>query len=398
MPMTRNRKLALLMFLGLAAVTLAAVFQKTDGNAPGEQASQKRAAPVEITPVMRGSIELTRTFSGTLEAAEMFMVAPKVTGRIARLDVDLGDTVERGQVVARLDDEEHAQAVREMQAELAVTKATLTEAERALEITTREHQRVSRLFASGAMSESELDEAEANLLAREAQLQVARARVTKAEAMLAAAKIRLGYTDVTAGWSTGDSSRVVAERMVDEGEIVSENTPLLSIVEIDPIIGVLLVTEKEYSRMTTRQTVSMETDAHPGMTFTGRVSRIAPVFQQSTRQARVEVSVPNEGGLLKPGMFIRATVVMGRKDNAALVPEQALTRRDGKDGLFVLNQDAAKVAWREVRTGISQGGLVEIVSPDLSGNVVTIGQQFLEDGSAVEVISTAGESAANSES
>lgn len=353
-------------------------------NSPDRVASPK-AAPVEVTPIERGPMELRRTFSGTLEALAQFVVAPKVGGRVERLAVNLSDTVSRGQVVAELDNDEYVQAVAQARAELAVAEANLAEARSALEIAGRELERVTRLRERGVASEANLDTARANQLARQAQLEVTRAQVTRAEAALETARIRQGYTRITADWSGGDDRRVVAERFVDEGETVSANAPLLRIVELDPITGVIFVAEKDYGRLQPGQGVSLATDAYPGESFSGRIERIAPVFREATRQARVELSANNPDHRLKPGMFIRATVVLERVADAVIVPEQALTTRNDRTGVFVVSEDGRSVNWREVRVGIREGGRVQVLGEGLSGRVVTLGQQLVDDGSTIVI-------------
>lgn len=185
---------------------------------PGEQDGKSRSAFVEVAPIQRGAIELRRTFSGALEATAEFVVAPKVSGRVERVSVDLADTVKRGQVVAELDDAEYVQAVAQAKADLAVAKANLAEAQSGLEISNRELNRIETLHKRGVTSASQLDAAKADQLAKSAQLEVARAQVTKAEASLETAHIRLGYTQVTAGWTGGDEQRVIAERFIDEAK------------------------------------------------------------------------------------------------------------------------------------------------------------------------------------
>ncbi len=343
------------------------------------------AVPVKVAPVRHGPIELRRMFSGALEATAQFVVAPKVGGRVERLAVDLADPVDRGQVVAQLDDDEYVQAVAQARADLAVANANLSEAKNALEIANREYNRLETLRKRGVASESQLDVARAGQLEKQAGVEVAEAQLLKADAFLETANIRLGYTRVTADWTGGNEQRVVAERLIDEGNMVSANTPLLAIVELDPITGVIFVTEKDYARMAPGQSADLTTDAFPGETFTGRITRISPVFRQATRQARVELSIDNPNRRLKPGMFIRATVVLDRVDDALIIPEQALTRRGDREGVFVVPDDGQTAKWREVELGIREDGQVQVKGNALSGRVVVLGQQLLDDGSTVTI-------------
>ncbi len=352
---------------------------------PAKRAKETRAVPVEIAAVERGAIERRRAFTGTLEARAEFVVAPKVSGRIEEISVDLADTVARGELVARLDDDEFVQAVAQVQADWAVAKANLGEARSLLVIAERELERVERLRKRGVASASQRDAAKADQLAKQAHVEVTKAQLTRAEAGLEAARIRLGYTQVAANWRGGRDQRLVAERYVDEGETVSANAPLLRIAEIDPIIAVFFVTERDYALLKPDQIALLRTDAFPGETFEGRIARIAPVFRESTRQARVEVWLDNSGLRLKPGMFVRATVVLDQVAQTTIVPEQALVRRDGRDGVFVLDPDRKSVVWREVIVGIRNAARVQVEGEGLGTHVVTLGQQLLDDGSAVSV-------------
>ena len=341
--------------------------------------------PVEVAVIERGPIEYRRTFTGTLDPSAEFVVASKVSGRVERLNVDFADTVTRGQPVAKLDDDEYVQSVAQAEAEFAVAKANLAEAESLLNIAERELQRVEKLRKRGVASDSQGDISKAEQLAKQARVEVTRAQVIRSKAVLEGVRIRLGYTNVTAGWRGGSDQRVVAERYVDEGETVAANAPLLRIVEMNPIIAVIFVTERDYSLLRTGQAVTLATDAHPGEEFKGRIARIAPVFREATRQARVEVGVDNSELRLKPGMFVRATVVLNRVEDATVVPEQALVRRDGRDGVFVVTEDGRSVSWREVDVGLRQDSRVQVTGDGLTTQVVTLGQQLLDDNSAVSI-------------
>ncbi|MCF8070461.1 MAG: efflux RND transporter periplasmic adaptor subunit [Desulfobacterales bacterium] len=344
-----------------------------------------QAVPVEVAQIERGPIALHRTFSGELEALSEFVVAPKVSGRVERINLDIADKVKRGQVVSELDDDEYVQAVTQAQADLVVAMAYLSEARSALEIAEREFKRTESLLKRGIASDSEFDGAKQNQLVKQAQLKVAAAQETKTESSLEAAKIRLSYTRVTAGWTDGDEDRVVAERYVDEGQTVAANTPLLLIVKLHPIVGVISVTERDYAHLKPGQLVLLTTDAYPNEQFTGFIDRIAPVFRESTRQARIEITIDNPDHLLKPGMFIRASVQMTRETEATIIPEQALTTRDDRSGVFIVNEYGQSVVWHEVEVGIREGNRVQVKGKGLSGRVVTLGQQLVNDGSPIKI-------------
>lgn len=355
---------------------------------PADEATIQRGAqvvPVEVAAIERGPIVFQRTFSGTLEATAEFVVAPKISGRVERLSVDLADAVKRGQAVVEMDDREYVQAVSQSEADLAVARANLAEAQSTLEISERELGRVQTLRERGVASESQFDAAKTAELAAQARLEVARAQLQRAEASLESAKIRLTYTTVNAEWTDGSDERVVAERFVDEGDTVSANAPLLSIVELSPITGAIYVTERDYGRIHEGQSASLATDAFPGETFEGRVARISPVFRQESRQARVELAVQNADRRLKPGMFIRVTIELAREEDAIIVPEAALTIRAEQDGVFVVNDDGSSVRWQPVTVGLREAYRVQVTGDGLEGRVVTLGQQLLDDGSPITI-------------
>jgi RND family efflux transporter MFP subunit len=385
------------LLIGAAAVGWFIFAQLQNLAGPGKGGKSSRPVPVEVAQIQRGPIALQRTFSGELEALAEFFVAPKVSGRVERVIVNIADTVKRGQVVAELDNGEYVQSVAQAQADLEVARAKLSEAKSALEIARREFKRSESLLKGGIASGSELDAARQDQLEKQAQLKVAAAQVTKAESSLETANIRLDYTKVTAGWTGGGEYRVVAERYVDEGQTVAANAPLLLIVELNPIIGVVFVTERDYARLKPGQLVSLTTDAYSGEQFTGRIDRIAPIFRKSSRQARVEMTVDNPQHRLKPGMFIRATVVLAQVKQAIIVPEQALTRRDDRSGVFMVSEDGRSVAWREVKVGIREGDRVQVEGEGLSGRVVTLGQQLVNDGSPITIPAEQNKAAAGRE-
>ena len=204
------------VFAGLVALACAC-----EAGGGADRARARPPAPVAVAPIERGPIDLTRTYSGALEAPARLVLSPKVTGRLVRLTVDIGDPVTRGQVVAELEDDELRQLAAEAQAELAVAAARATDAQGAAALAGRQLERLKTLRGRGVVSAAQLDAAEAEAQARAAAAAVTAAEVTRARAALDAARIRLGYTKLVARWGQGDEVRVVGERFAEEGAMLT---------------------------------------------------------------------------------------------------------------------------------------------------------------------------------
>jgi len=209
------------------------------------------------------------------------------------------------------------------------------------------------------------------------------AQVTQKEAALNAAQVRFSYTQIRALWEDGDEARIVGERFVDEGEMLKANDPIVSVLEIHLLTAVIHVIERDYSQVRTGQEAVIATDAFPEKSFPGTIIRVAPILRETSRQARVEIEVANPQRLLKPGMFIRARIEFAKHDDATVVPVAALARRGGQQGVFVADTQKRKALFVPVTLGIAHNGLAEVLKPPLSGEVVTLGQHLLEDGSAI---------------
>ncbi len=382
--------LKIAMFVVLAvmavAVVVTVVRRRGDDSTAARRPGAARVMPVEVEAVATGRMEWRRLFSGTLEASAELKVAPKISGRIARILVDLSDRVKRGDEVALLDDAEYAQAVTSAKADLAVATAQASEAANRKELSEGEFTRIDTLQKRGVASDAALDTAKTEVIMRRSALQVAQANVEARQAALATAEIRLSYTRITAAWSDGDDTRVVAERFANEGDTVAANTPLFSVVRLQPVRAVFFVPERDYALIQPGQRVDLFTDAFPGEAFAGQVSRVSPVFREDSRQARVEIISGNADERLKPGMFVRARAVLQTVEDAVNVPLAALSSRGGETGVFLLDETAGTVGWVPVQTGIESDGRVQIVSPPVKGRVVTLGHQLLADGVPVQVI------------
>jgi len=379
------KKKTILIIVGgiFAALVAWQVYQRTIKSNSGA-AFQQAAMPVavELMPVNKGSIRDVGRFTGSLIPKSQFIIAPKISGRLEKLLVNIGDDVRQGQLIAVLDDDEYRQQVIQAEANLLVARANLEETKSSLDTVRREYERMHELHTRGISSDSELDAARSLFVSQESKYKVAQAQVANRKAALEAANVRLSYTKIRATWEDGDGIRVVGERFVDEGAMLTPNAPILSILEIDPLIAVVYITDKDYFRVSTGQAAEVGTDAVSGLKVSGEIARIAPMLKETSREARMEIEIHNPEELLKPGMFVNVEIEFEAHADVTIVPVGSVVKRDGRQGIFLADTEREKALFIPVRIGISTRDLAEILEPEsLSGYVVTLGQHLLVDGS-----------------
>jgi RND family efflux transporter MFP subunit len=342
------------------------------------------AVAVEIAAIERGGIKDIGIFSGTLIPKSYFTVVPKISGRVKELYVDIGDRLTRGQLVAVLEDEEYQQQVIQAEADMGVAKANLEEAAAALELAKKETDRAKTLHEKGILSDSELETAVSSFGTRDARHKVTVAQLANQQAALETARVRLSYTRIRAAWETEGGARYVGERFINAGAMLSSNTPILSVIELQPITAVIHVTEKDYFRLKPEQPVALTSGAFPGKEFVGRVARIAPLLKETSREARVEVEVDNPDRALKPGMFVNARIEFANRTDATIIPASAVVTRGGRQGMFLADLANKKAVFQAITVGVIEGDRAEITEPaQASGYVITLGHHLLEDGTSI---------------
>ncbi|MFO7535499.1 MAG: efflux RND transporter periplasmic adaptor subunit [Kiritimatiellia bacterium] len=378
--------LILLVLAALIGWRLFALARERTAKTGGARSAS--AVAVAVAPAGRETIREIRVLSGSIVPRSQFTAAPKIAGRLKKLHVDIGDTVRKGDLVAILDDEEYRQTVEQSRAELEVAKANVLDSKSVLEIAAREYARTQELLKQKVASQAETEKAQAVLLAAEARQAVVHAQVRQAEAALKADEVRLDYTRILATWDDNDEVRVIGERFADEGAMLRANDPIVSILDIEPVLAILNVIERDYTLVQPGQEAVLSTDARPAERFPGRVIRKAPLLKEGSRQARVEIEVPNPDHRLAPGMFVRAELVFDTHPDAQTVPAGALLRRDEQTGLFVADAQNRRARFVPVKTGILSGSTVEILSPVISEPVIVLGQHLLQDGAPIRLPET----------
>lgn len=360
-PPFRGRRLgdtlsALMLFLGVVVQPVAASAQA----AP----HQPRAA-MTVTVTSPGLQTLAQTLSatGSLAAWQEAVVGAEVQGlRLVAVPVQVGDVVQRGQLLAEL-------ASEGPQVDVLAARAAVLQAEAAQVHARAEAQRVRTLGDSGALSESQ----KAQILLQETTTQ---AQLDAARAQLAHAELRLRHTRVLA-----PDDGVISARQATVGAVVGAGQELFRLVRQQRLEWRAEVTPAEVGRVQRGQTVSVT--APSGATVQGRVRTVAPTADPQTRNILVYVDLPRHPDF-KAGVFARGQFDLGQSP-ALTVPAQAVVTRDGHAHVFVVSTDN-KVALQRIKTGRRSGDRVEVVQGlQASQRVAVQGAGFLNDGDVVKV-------------
>jgi membrane fusion protein (multidrug efflux system) len=325
------------------------------GPPPGGPAGPGGGMPVEAEVVKAERFAQEIIAIGSLSSSESVTLSFEIAGRLSGIHFREGQPVDKGALLFELDD--------------SIYRAELQQASAALALSKRNNERAQELFGRGLVSARERDEAAA-------RLDVDKATVSLAEARLAKTRIRAPFAGV------------VGLRSVSPGDYITAGQPLAPLEQLTVLKADFRLAEAALSRLKVNQVLNLEVDAYPGQIFAGRVYAIDPGLAEATRSIGVRARVPNEKGLLRPGLFARVRLVISERDNAVLVPEQSILPQGEK--LFVYVIEDGKASLKPVQLGLRKEGRVEIVSGIAPGDVViTAGTQKIGPGAPVQAINLA---------
>ena len=359
-------------------------------NSPGDAAvTVKPADPVAVRVIRagRGDVSRTITLPATVEAFEVAPLHAKVSGYLKEIAVDIGDRVSRDQVLAVLDVPEMQGEYAAAEARRAEARAQQAKAEADLVLQQLMVQRHRGLRTRGAVTQQDLDEAEAKYLAAKATVTLTRAQVQSAEAELERLRALMEYTRIKAPFDG-----IVVERHADPGALIQAATssasiaPMLTVAHVAQVRVFLDVPEREVPLVDHNDRATFAPTALDGATFSGQLTRFAGALNPSTGTMRTEVDFANPDGRLYPGMYGMLTLSLDTHHDAVTIPAAALARdKSGAAYVYTVTDGVARRT--PVQTGIDDGIRIEIVA-GLSGDEPCIlgASGAVTDGAAVRVI------------
>lgn len=335
---------------------------------------------VEMAEVRTGTIGASLTVVGNLIGLQTVDVVPRIGGRLISVNVQLGDAVRRGQLLAKIEDFELVEQVKQAEASLEVARATIRQREADLKVAELNFERSKNLYGRQLLAKQALDDAESRYFASVAQLDLARAQTQQTSARLEELQITLANTRIV---SPVDG--FVGRRNADPGAWAAQNAPVVSVVDISRLRLVANVVEKDLRAVTVGDPASVEVDAYPGEVFKGRIARVSPVLDPATRTASMEVEIPNSDNRLKPGMYARVVLSVEERTDAILVPKTAVVDFEGRRGVWTADADN-KATFVPVQIGLEDATQVQIVGGVAAGDrVVTVGGASLRAGDTLVV-------------
>lgn len=358
--------------------------------------------PVQTAKATRQAVTRTIVAIGELVAREDATLSVKVSGRLHRIEVDLGDSVALGQLLAQVEPRDYELELRQAEAFLAQARArlglplhgqqddvdpaetsTVQQARARLVEAQLNRERFGKLAEQGILAQSELEAAEA---AYEVAANVHRNALEEANNRLAQLLQRRVEVEIAQKRLVDSSvlapfAGTVLERRASVGEYLPVGTPILTLVATDPLRLRLEVSEREAGVVRAGQPVRILTEGQP-TDYTGAIRRVSPSIDSTTRMLKVEADVPNDGSL-RPGAFVQAQITVAQAENTITVPLQALVTFAGIEKVFVI--EAGKAVERNVTTGRRHADWVELVHGLGDGELVILNPGNLQTGQSVRI-------------
>ena len=388
--------------MAVMACTLAAGCQASSASRDATR-SAGEAREVQVVPATEERLVRSIAVTGTLAAEEQVTLSMKVTGRLDELHVDLGSRVRKGQVLARLVPTDFN--LRASQAEAALQQArarlglplqgtedhvdpeqtALARSARALlEEARLNRERVKAFFDRGISSKAALDSADASLAVAESRFQDALEEARNRQAVLEQRRteLELARQAVRDSSLTSPLDGMVRERHVTVGQYLAAGSPAVTIVRMHPLRLRAAVPERESHMVRVNQEVQVTVEGDPTK-HAGRVARISPAIDESSRTLMIEAEIPNPDGQLRPGSFANASIVSSDSDRAVIVPTSSLVTFAGVEK--VLSVKDGKVIEKRVTIGRRDPERLEIVSGVAAGDMVIVTPGNLVEGTPVKV-------------
>lgn len=364
----KTQTISKVFVLVLAAFFLFACTAKVEEEGSGEVA--RGAAPVKVTDVKRQQISEKIYYTGLIEARERIIITPEVSGKIAKINVEEGDRVRKGDVLAELDTRTVGLQLQQAEAGMAVAQANYNDAQRNME-------RMERLRDENAVSEQQYEKVKLAFESAEAQLKQSKAALDLAEHSL----------DVSI--MTAPFSGVIASKNAEVGDIInpmmggsnSMAGGVLTLVDFSAVKINIQVSLEDVVRIKKGQKASLTVTTFSDKVFPGKVTVVNMAADPASKKFGVEVQLPNPDLLLRPNIFGEVVLEVSTHEDALVIPQNSVV----EDSYVFVAEDGRAVK-KKIVIGLQNTTLLEVLQGlDEGESVIVEGNYGLEDGAEIEV-------------
>jgi len=346
-----NGRLTILRITGImiSILIIQSCGENIKENPTNEKTEYTDTISVESENVQLRELNLSKTFSGTLEGEEQANIIAKIAERIMTIKARVGDYVKTGDVLIELDKSG-------AQSQFYQAQAVFLNAQ-------KDFERMKNLFNEGAVSRQALDQAQTGYDVAKANFDAAKSTVE----------------------ITSPISGVVTAINVSIGDLANPQMPLATVANISRMKAKFNVGESDVPSFYVGQSAQIFSEMNPDVIQTGKIFQLSNSANVQSRTFEMQAIFPNtKDRWFKPGMFCRVNVDMKTKKDALVIPLAAVVKLNNSDGVYLINDD--KSYYKTITTGITDGNFIEVISGLKAGDkIVTLGMNNLKDGTVVVI-------------
>lgn len=384
--------ISMIVVLGIAGCGI----KKAGGRSPGKTGpsggEQQTAVAVTTEPVVLTTMKNVITLNGKVKPVREAVISPKISGKVSQIHFELGQKVNQGAVLLKLDDSNLRLDLQSAEASLKVTRNTLDSSLLSAEVNyndvKRNYQRSKRLYENGIASKQEYEDAESQFKLAEDTYNAAKTAEqsgeTKARATLEQAKIQYEIIKMQLMDSVvrAPISGIIATKDVSVGKYIGNGTIVASVVDLSSVIVETNVTEAMVNRIKVGDKVEISVKAALNQSLTGEIMAIAPAVDSASINYPVKIKIANFHHTLKSGMFAEIKLTLDQAEQVLASPLAAVGDDSGQKFVFVLDGD--KVTKKMIKTGLSDGRLVQVTEGLTEKDLVIVkGLDQVKEGTKV---------------
>ncbi|WZL71807.1 efflux RND transporter periplasmic adaptor subunit [Clostridiaceae bacterium 35-E11] len=341
-------------------------------------AKEEKLITVKTSKVEKKDLILKTTLSGKIKPVKESSIVSKNPGKVMKIHVEMGDKVQKGDILFELDTEDMSNSMKQAEAAYNVALANFNRTQEQIDLAKKNYARIKSLYEEGAVSQQQFEQAA--LQASETQLDVVKAQMEQSKVALDTAISRLADCTVTA-----PISGFITSVNINEGEMASSGMAALTIANLDTVLIETSISEHLINKVHAGDDVEVLVKSASATPLKGKIFALSPAPTENGLTYPMKVSLENKDASIKAGMFAEINIVSDRKENIITVPSDSVVLRDGNQVVFIVQNNIAKI--HQVSLGLENGKAVEITKGVKEGDLIVVkGQNYLDEGNQVKII------------